>query len=411
MRHLLGLGVLLGVLAVPVGAADEEPIFRGKKASEWMAMLQARKFSPENQQLALLVLGNGGGLPDTFKQDPRFRRIGLVGLQLIGPDRYPPMLAVIVTALQNDPDAEIRAATAQALGTMVDKVEKGRFATAREAITIALRRDPAARVREAAALALSKLEPADARPAVPVLAAALADANPGVRGAAADTLRRMGKEAVEAAPALTTLLKNRKAEELTRTQAALALGRIGPPEAVQAGAVTALKEIILDAETSPDLRTAAIRSAGFFGKDAADLAPAIAGLLVVKRAPTDLRRLAAEVLDQLGAEARTATKELRAAMKDDDKFVRALSVHALANLAAQLSPEDRAGFAQGLLLALSDSSGDVRLAAINAATRIGAEGLGDSLKGVTDRLEALSRDPQKDIAEAARSALTKLKPA
>jgi HEAT repeat protein len=411
MRRIFWLGLLLGSVAIPVGAADDEPILRGKKASEWAALLQGKKFDPQNQQLALFVIGIGGSRPETFKQAPQYRRIGLVGLQLIGPDKYPPMLQVIVTALQNDPDEDIRAATAAALGGMVEKVEKGRFATAREALTVALRRDPAARVREAAATALGKMEAEDARPAVLVLAGALNDSDPAVRGAAADTLRRMGKEAAEAAPALVTLFKDAKSDELTRTQAALALGRIGPPEAVQAGAIAALKEVILAPDTPNDLRTAAIRSTGFFGKDAAELAPAVATHLVLKKTPTDLRRLAAEVLDQLGPEARAAAKELRQAMKDDDKFVRALSIHAIAGLAGQMTPEERGQVAKGFLAALSDSAVDVRLAGINACSRLGPEGLGDSLKAVTDRLNALSRDVQKDIAEAAKLALEKLKPA
>jgi HEAT repeat protein len=410
MRRIFWLGTLLGVVALPVLAADEEPTLRGKKASEWAAQLQGKKFDAENVKLAQFVLGNTvGGRPDALRQSSQVRRVGLVALQVIGPDKYPPMLQVLVTALQNDADDEIRAGVASALSGMAEKVEKGRFATAREAITVALRRDPSPRVREAAATALGKLEAEDARPAVLVLAGALKDTDPAVRGAAADTLRRLGKDAAEAAPALVVLLKDTGSEELTRTQAALALGRIGPPEAVQAGAVAALKEVILSADTPNDLRTASIRSVGFFGKDAADVAPAVATFLVLKKAPTDLRRLAAEVLDQLGPESRPAVKELRQALKDDDKFVRGLALHALAGLARDLNAEDRGQAIQGFLEGLSDTSLDVRIAAINACAHVGPELLGDSLKPVRDRLTALTRDPQKDIAEAARVALGKLK--
>jgi HEAT repeat protein len=337
------------------------------------------------------------------------RRIGLVGLQIIGPEKYPAGVAVIVTALQTDPEPEIRAAAAQTLAAMYEKIEKGKFAQAREAISLALRSDRSAQVRTAAATALGLIDPEEARSSVLLLKNALEDPSPEVVLAAADTLRRLGKEASDALPNLVKLLKDPMADPLARTQAALALGRVGPPEAVQAGGVVALKETILAAETAPDLRIACVASVGFFGKDAADAVPAVGALLVLKATPLEMRRKAIDTLDQLGLDARPALQEILKATRDDDKHVRVRAIHALALMGKELGPELPTAVA-AFNAALSDPAVDVRIAAINACTLLGLEGLGDSQKPILERISALTRDTQRDVADTARNALTKLMP-
>lgn len=406
---VLALAGFLGVGAPAGYAAEEEPVYRGKKASEWAAQLQGEK-DLTSQHHVSLVVGNavharGGAL---FARQTAQRRIGLVVLQIIGPDKFPAMVPVIVTALQNDPEAEVRAAAATTLAKMYGKIERGKFAQAREAISLALRRDPSSAVREAAAAALGDIDPDEARSSVLLLAQALGDPSPEVVHAAADTLRKLGKDAADAAPALVKLLKDATAAALPRTQAALALGRIGAPDAVQAGAIAALKEAIVSAETPPDLRIACVAGVGFFGKDSADAVPAVGALLGSKATPLDLRRKAVDTLDQLGLDARSAVADLLKAVKDDDKHVRARAVHALSVMAKELGP-DLPKVVQAFHEGLSDSAVDVRIAAINACSLLGPEPLGDRLGPVVERLGMLGRETQKDVAEAAKLALARLK--
>jgi len=412
MRPIVALALagFLGVGAPAGYAAEEEPVYRGKKASEWAAQLQAEKDLTSQHHISL-VAGNavharGGAL---FAKQTAQRRIGLVVLQIIGPDKFPAMVPVIVTAVQNDPEAEVRAAAATTLAKMYEKIERGKFAQAREAISLALRRDPSWRVREAAAAALGDIEPEEARSSVLLLAQALGDESPEVVHAAADTLRKLGKDAADAAPALVKLLKDANAAALPRTQAALALGRIGAPDAVQAGAVAALKEAIVSAETPPDLRIACVSGVGFFGKDSADAVPAVGALLGSRATPLDLRRKAVDTLDQLGLDARAAVADLLKAVKDDDKHVRARAVHALSVMAKELGP-DLPKVVQAFHEGLSDSAVDVRIAAINACSLLGPESLGDRLGPIAERLGMLGRETQKDVAEAAKLALARLKP-
>src|SRR5262245_31191114 len=111
MRWIASLAVLLGVCLLGAYPAEEEPVYRGKKASEWAAQLQGEKDLLSQQQISFvagnLVNARPGAL---FKKQTATRNIGLIVLRLIGPDKYPPMVAVIVTALQDDPEPEIRAA-------------------------------------------------------------------------------------------------------------------------------------------------------------------------------------------------------------------------------------------------------------------------------------------------------------
>jgi hypothetical protein len=51
----------------------------------------------------------------------------------------------------------------------------------------------------------------------------------------------------------------------------------------------------------------------------------------------------------------------------------------------------------------------VRIAAVETLGTLGAEGVGDDLKAVTDRLDDATRDTQKAVADAAAAALKKIK--
>src|SRR5262245_33290224 len=194
----LALLLLALPAAYAAGDADDDPKLRNRALSEWIAMLREDK-APERRRAALLAV------------------------ELIGPQRSPKVLPAITLALRDDPDERIREAAAVSLGRLGERLyaraaegEPVRFGGPRDGLIAALRTDRSGRVREAAAAALGKLAPADAGLAVPVLAAALRDAHPGARAAAADTLRRLGPEAKDAVPALQEALADRGGDKLTR---------------------------------------------------------------------------------------------------------------------------------------------------------------------------------------------------
>jgi HEAT repeat protein len=378
---------LLALCAGPSLARDDEPSLAGKTLSEWLTMLREDK-------------------------NPDHRRAALLALERIGPQKSRKIVPAIIVSLREDSEEKVRAAAAVALGRIAgkaraDKDDDLRLEPIRDALAAALRTDQSGRVREAAATGLGRLE-GDARAVVGTLALALKDTHPGTRTAAADALRRMGKDAREALPELQQVLADKNADRLTRIQAALALGRIGPPDA--RSAVPVLRDVLADTRAHPELRKAAAETLGQFGPDAVDAVPALAAALSAKDSPLALRRAAAGALDQLGPDAQAALDALVAAVsgsrKDDDKYVRSLSLHAIARI-RDFGPKHEMVIT-ALLTAVDDNVIEVRIAAIDALASLGAEGLRDQAKTVAARLTEVSRDSQKVVAEAAQEALKKI---
>jgi HEAT repeat protein len=127
------------------------------------------------------------------------------------PEAGPPLIEAL-----KDPDQHVRSVSASALGTLGLAATEAVLALILSALIAVLHHDAEPLVRRSAADALVK-SPAAAE-AVPILAAALGDANWCVRRGAASALGVAGPAATEAVPALTEALKD--PEEVVRAAAA-----------------------------------------------------------------------------------------------------------------------------------------------------------------------------------------------
>lgn len=367
------------VLTAPLRGEDEDPELRGKKLSQWIDQLQSGK---------------------TFRE----RQAGLIAVQLIGPRKSRKVTQALIAAVRENTEETIRAGAARALGSIAAKARDEDdipIDKIREALALSLRTDKKPFVRRSAAKALGEMK-GRAIGSVDVLALALKDADAGTRTEAASSLRQLGRNADDALADLQTALKNPKLERLTRIHCAFALGRIGSAESVPL-----LKDILSDAKNDLELRRACASALGEMGQKAAESVPALAAALTAKESELALRRTCAEALDQMGPEARPALPALRTALKDDDQFVRSLSLHAISQMGRDLGDERKAAI-EGILTALDDNVLEVRITAIEALGNLGAEGLGDQSKAAVSRLTAATRDPQKAVSEAAKVALKKL---
>ena len=355
------------------------PHSEGKKLSEWIELLQNGK---------------------TVGQ----RRLGLIAVQVIGPRKSRKVTPALIAALRENSEESIRSGAARALGEIASKSRDEDdlvLDKIRNALAAALRSDKKVAVRRAAATALGEMK-GGAIKAVDDLALALKDTDAGTRTAAARSLHQLGPNADEALGDLQTALKNAKLERLTRLHCAHALGRIGKAESVPA-----LKDILADSKNDTELRRACAEALGQLGEKATDAVPALAAALTAKDSEVVLRRAAAESLDRMGSEAGAALSALRKAFKDEDQFVRSLSLHAISHLGRDLG-DDRKLVINGILAAMDDNVLEVRITAIESLGNLGTAGLGDQNKAAVTVLTAATRDPQKAVSEAAKVALKKL---
>ena len=248
--------------------------------------------------------------------------------------------AILSKALDGDrPNTKIAALTALSdlTGSLDDADESalaGRF--------VALLEDQHPGVRGAAASGLARLGPtavgalekalanpavrgialellaaagSNAKPAVDALVASLADADPAVRGDAALALGAVGVDAAEAVPALATMIEKAAKDDPTRYAAVYALGRIGP--AAKASA-TMLRSFVSGGD-DPMLATVAAWALLKIEPDNKEQIPTAVPLLrKALRSENDNVRLQAIVaLGELGAAADSAVAMLELMSEDD----------------------------------------------------------------------------------------------
>ena len=360
-------------------ADEDDPALRGKKLSEWIELLQNGK---------------------TVGQ----RRLGLIAVQVIGPRKSRKVTPALIAALRENSEETIRSGAARALGEIASKSRDEDdlvLDKIRNALAAALRSDKKVAVRRAAATALGEMK-GGAIKAVDDLALALKDTDAGTRTAAARSLHQLGPNADEALGDLQTALKNAKLERLTRAP----LRPCSGPH-WQGGVRARLEGHPRRQQERHRTAPRCAEALGQLGEKATDAVPALAAALTAKDSEVVLRRAAAESLDRMGSEAGAALSALRKAFKDEDQFVRSLSLHAISHLGRDLG-DDRKLVINGILAAMDDNVLEVRITAIEALGNLGTAGLGDQSKAAVTRLTAATRDPQKAVSEAAKVALKKL---
>ncbi|HLE50750.1 MAG TPA: HEAT repeat domain-containing protein [Anaerolineales bacterium] len=228
-------------------------------------------------------------------------------------------------ALLADPQSEVRAAAAWALG------ECGVEAAAAVPALILALGDEQGTVRQnaAAALSLSKEEPGQV---VPALIGALQDRDYQVRANAARVLGYFGPASAQAVPSLEQALGDEFI--LVRYLATGTLGEIGPQ------AMAALPRLLetITADVSPAVRIAALQAAPLIAPDSAETIAALARALSDPH--TEVRKAAAWELTVLGDKAIAAVPALIAALQDPDGKVRENALQALKDITGQDLPAE-----------------------------------------------------------------------
>lgn len=384
--------LILGMLTHALMAFQEEPVFQGKKFSEWEAMLK--------------VDSNYSKLSDAEKEkSSRSRRAGLIALELMASSLDKRILPSMVLVLKNDPEEKLRETAALSLTRVALKMsEKTKSSSTRqyaaEVLKESLEKDKSIRVKEIAASSLGKMVPESA-PAIPALILAMKQKDTGLRVAAVDALRRLGPEAKDAAPDLRALASDSTADIISKSFAFLALGNLK-----DVAAIPVLLQTVQDAKMPLELRLPAANAISMMGGESGGVIAEKLGLLLIEEGtPKDLKIALSITLDSQESFAYPAWKSMVPALKDRDAAVRSIILHCLGSIGAKLQKDFKVVQA-AVLGCVNDSALEVRLAAVETLGRWGPELSDDE---VVKKVESLTKDTAKEMRETAATVLKRLK--
>lgn len=384
--------LILGMLSHALMAFEEEPVFQGKKFSEWEAMLK--------------VDSNYSKLSDAEKEKAsRSRRAGLIALELMASSLDKRILPSMVLVLKNDPEEKLRETAALSLTRVALKMsEKTKSSSTRqyaaEVLKESLEKDKSIRVKEIAASSLGKLVPESA-PAIPGLILAMKQKDTGLRVAAVDALRRLGPEAKDAASDLRALASDSTADIISKSFAFLALGNLKDVDAIPV-----LLQTVQDAKMPLELRLPAANAISMMGGEAGGVIAEKLGLLLIEEGtPKDLKIALSITLDSQESFAYPAWKSMVPALKDRDAAVRSIILHCLGSIGAKLQKNFKV-VQTAVLGCVNDSALEVRLAAVETLGRWGPELSDDE---VVKKVESLTKDTAKEMRETAATVLKRLK--
>jgi HEAT repeat protein len=403
--------VVVALSSLPLKAADPDPVYDGKRLSEWVKQLKSKKEADREragEAIASLAVESRAVVPallESVSDGKETNQSAVTALIRIGPDAVP-----AVTAALWDDDVDKRRTALLVLGEMGSRAR-----SATGAVLVALRdSDPWNRacavrtlgslgsptaipallplldqddreLRESAYYALKDLRAdsklllpfllkwarskdakqrdfalwqagdlgAEAAPVVPALIAALKDEDVGHQVGAVKSLGQIGPAAKEAAPALAATLKDTNLADMYYVQWAEALWRIDRHPDVGPTLKRWLKMEF--GEGDGRWRVEAARLLWRIDRSPA----AITALIdVLKRGEGLERRLALINLGGIGPEARAALPTMLPLLKDEDKNLRTDAAYALGRFGEHGKPA--VGNLKG---ALDDKEPSVRFAA------------------------------------------------
>jgi HEAT repeat protein len=337
--YLKGIALLAWLLAGAVSAGEPpaSAVYRGRTVSQWAGELGDKDFWV--RWYATYALGRIG--PDAVSAVPALERTlanldeheyvrggAAWALGRIGPKAAPVVPLVIRTLASKH--VSVRRNAAEALGRFAAVEQslpsplagegqgvRGRGVQGRKsspAVAELLKRldDQDAAVRVSAAVALWRIQRHPK--AIPALESMLRDREGSTACLAATAIGELGADALPAVPALAAALAHPDAD--TRRAAAFSLGRIGP------AAIPAIRSVLAAADSSTKCQ--AVEALGSIGPSA------VAALIEAFGDPSPpVRRSAARAVGRLGPAARQAEPALVKAVSDHVPEVRSAAAEAL----------------------------------------------------------------------------------
>jgi len=382
MSRLLALSLAaVGCLALagsPSRAADPvDPSISGKKASEWVALLEKGDTPKEDRRKAASSLGGlGSRVPESAilalgnvlrkDKEAEVRLAAARSLRSCGP-RSAPVIKALSDAAKEETDDQVRAISIMAIGRIrrdgkEDKIEVRYWSVVKDARTI--------------------------------IADALKAKHADVRAAAAETLGYYGADAADAVSALAEIV-GKDEDTRTRCSAVVTLSRIGDKAH---SSVPAMVEVFGKKESPQELREAILDVFAQFGPKASDAVTVLTAAL--KEDNLDLRRKSAVALSKIGPDAKPALPVLREIMTSSktDKSLLCFVIRAVGSLG-----KEGKDAVPDLIKCLDDNNLEVRIAAIEELGSIGPDA-----KDAIPKLRGAALDARDTIKRAAQDAIQKI---
>ncbi|MCE9567253.1 MAG: HEAT repeat domain-containing protein [Planctomycetes bacterium] len=387
VRHLSALiasAIIFALTLSPTAAGQAEkqkedpqdPVFDGKKASEWVDTLR-NGTSARQRALAVEALS-----------------------KLWIEKRYEEAIPNIGRALRVDSSAAVRTQAAIAMGGLRE-TEIKLFIADKNSLGVvdmvdAMGMEKESRVRKELAKAIGRF-PVVAKLAVVQLTGALKDPDASTRVAIAEALTITGSDGKSAAAGLAPLLADE--DKAVKRAAIISLGRISPE-----GAATIAETMakMIDTEKETDMRIELVTSIGLLGEKSSAVVTALTALLT---SPDDeLRRRVVRTLGTFGTSAKPAADTLyKLAGTDKLKDIR---VDAVRGFGSAIGPVEEKARVKDLVALLIDPEYEVRLAVVEEIGALGMELLED--QETIKALRVRESDPHPKVRDAAKNALAKI---
>jgi HEAT repeat protein len=366
-------------------AEDADPVYDGKKVSQWIDTVQ-NEGSARKRALAVEALG----------------KIWTV-------HRHKDAIPNVCRALRVDTSAAVRAQAALVLaGLRTEDIGLGS-----KALVDALGTEKESRVRKEIIAAMAKFPEVCALGVEPLITA-LKDSDPAVKAAAAEAIALAGTQqktmAKSAAPDLVPLLKD--PDKAVRLAAVYALGRIQPEGA---SSIAETMAVMIGTEKDADMKRELIGSLGLLAEKSDVVLKALA---VALTDPEDeVRRRSARVLGTFGTAAAPVADDLfKVVTTDKLKDVRVDAVRAFGSALGPSGVKARLKDLRPLLDPAKQPDYEVRLALVEEIGALGYEHLGMDLassdpavkteaQATIGALRVRQADPQVKVREAAKAAI------
>lgn len=362
------------LLALTIGGSvgtaqpESDPVYDGKKASEWVSIVQ-NDASARKRAIAVVALG-----------------------RVYSQHQYKDAISNIGRSLRIDTSSAVRTQAAVVIAGLKPEDVK----PIETDIVDALKGEKEARVRKELSIALSRF-PEVAKKAVEPLIAVLKDADPAARIAAAEALAKAGGAAKSASTALLPLLND--PDKPVRQSAIFALGRITPdnPTFVAASLVKRFGE-----EKEAELRRETLVSLKLLGEKSDMVVNTFTAALADPDEAT--RSEAVQALGTFGTAAKPAADALlKLATQSKDKNTR---IDAVRSFGSALGSGLKERLNDLIRLMENDPDFEVRLAVVE---EIGA--LGNEIQNNKEAMTALRKrqsDTQVKVREAAAAAIRRV---